>query len=210
MIMVKKEKIALTEEQIKDLINTIKKENKRYSERNLIIIKVWLSTGMRVSEIRNFQPNWIEKRNKSFFINVKENDKPYVFRPKYGSIRRIPINKKSHDMLKKFLAGRKLGYVFMPQSKKNYARFHDKYLIGMVNEYFEKTKEIGRKLGSHTFRRTFASQLYMSKPPVPVPKISQYLGHRNIATTFEYLKQIKTDDNTEILGADYLKKITNY
>lgn len=208
--IVRKEKIALNDNQIRDLINTIKDENKRHSERNIKMAKIWLSTGMRVSEMRNFQVNWLEKVGDEYIINIKQNDQPFAFKPKYGSVRRIAINKELYKMTISHLGGRKTGYVFMPQTKKNYARFHDKYLIGMFNEYFDKTKSIGRILGSHTFRRTFASQLANSKPPVPIPKISYYLGHRNIQTTILYLKQIKTDDHSEIMNIDYIKNLSKY
>jgi len=206
IIRVRKEKIALIEKQIKDYLRTIKEEDKKHSYRNYIIALTWFSTGLRVSEICNFTIDWIEKGNENY-ISVKLNKTPFVFKPKYGSTRRIPINKDLHNKLNKYLAGRTKGYVFRPQSTKQHARFHTKAIIRIFNIYFVKTPSIGRNLGSHTFRRTFASQLAANKPPVPLAKISYYLGHKDIATTVRYLKQITDDKHNELLNANYIKNI---
>jgi len=213
---IRKEKIALTQDQIDDFLKSIKNDKnkkgnlKRHNERNYRMALTWFSVGFRVSEIVNFQVDWIERSGENFFIHIKNNNKPYAFKPKYGSTRRIAINKKLYKELMLHLAGRKTGYVFMPQTTKQYSRFHDKAIISMFNEYFKKTESIGRNLGSHTFRRTFASQLATSHPPVPIPKISYYLGHKQIETTIIYLRQIKTDDHTELLSADYLNQLLKY
>jgi len=209
IIRVRKEKIALTKNQIKDFLETIKKEDKKHSYRNYLMALTWFSTGLRVGEMCNFTIDWIEKTDE-YHICVKQNKTPLVFKPKYGSTRRIPIKKDLFNKLNKYLAGRTKGYVFRPQSTKQYARFNTKSIIKVFNVYFVETQLIGRNLGSHTFRRTFASHLDVSKPPVPLAKISYYLGHRDIATTVRYLKQITDDEHNELLSADYIKNIYKY
>ncbi|KKM67677.1 hypothetical protein LCGC14_1468770 [marine sediment metagenome] len=212
IIRVRKEKIALIEKQIKDYLKTIKNAKtskgkiKKHSYRNYLIALTWFSTGLRVGEMCNFTVDWIEKGIENY-ISVKQNKIPCVFKPKYGSTRRIPIKKDLFDKLNKYLAGKTKGYVFKPQSTKQYTRFSTKSVIKVFNAYFVKTISIGRNLGSHTFRRTFASQLAASKPPVPLAKISYYLGHRDVATTVRYLKQITDDEHNELLDADYIKNI---
>ncbi len=208
-IRVRKEKIALTEKQIKDYLKTIKKEDKKHSHRNYLMALTWFSTGLRVGEIRNFTVDWIEKSDDNY-IHVKQNTTPLIFKPKYGSTRRIAVQKDLIKELRKYLAGRTKGYVFKPQSTKPYIRFHEKSPNPIFNKYFRETPSIGRNLGTHTFRRTFASQLAYSKPPVPLPKISYYLGHKNIQTTLLYLKQITSDDHSELLNVDYIKNIYKY
>jgi len=211
-VRVRKEKIALTEEQVKDYLKTIKEEDKKHSHRNYLMALTWFSTGLRVGEMCNFIVGWIEKSNDNY-IHVKQNEAPFVFAPKYGSTRRIAVQKDLIKELRKYLAGRTKGYVFKPQSNNQtnpYAKFHDKSPNPIFNKYFRETKSIGRNLGTHTFRRTFATQLAYSKPPVPLPKISYYLGHRDIQTTLNYLKQITNDDHTELLNVDYIKDIYKY
>jgi len=215
IIRIRKEKIALIEKQIEDYLKTIKNAKtpkgkpKKHSYRNYLMALTWFSTGLRVSEMCNFTIDWIEK-GIGFHIHIKQNKSPFVFKPKYGSTRRIPIKKDLFNKLNKYLGGRTKGYVFKPQTSKPYARFHDKSLIYLFNIYFVKTPSIGRNLGTHTFRRTFASQLDVSKPPVPLAKISYYLGHKDVATTVGYLKQITDDEHNELLGADYIKNIHKY
>jgi len=208
-IRVRKEKIALTESQIKDYLKIIKEENKKHSNRNYLMALTWFSTGLRVGEMCNFTVDWIEKGNDNY-IHIKQNTTPLIFKPKYGSTRRIAVQKELIKELRKYLAGRTKGYIFRPQTTKTYAKFHDKSPNPIFNKYFRETKSIGRNLGTHTFRRTFATQLAYSKPPVPLPKISYYLGHRNIQTTLNYLKQITTDDHSELLNVNYIKDIYKY
>lgn len=203
-IRIRKEKIALLNNQIKDFLTVIKEESKRYSLRNYIMAKVWFAVGFRVSEICNFTVNWIEYGDKSDFIHIKSNTTPLSFKPKYGSTRRIAISKQLTKVLTNHLAGRTNGYIFKSQ-KTSVGRLHTKYVITMFNKYFVATKSIGRSIGSHTFRRTFASQLATSNPPVPIPKISYYLGHKNIQTTIGYLKKVNTDDHSSLLNTDYIK-----
>jgi len=216
IIRVRKEKIALTEKQIKDLLNTIRNSKtkkgkiRKHNYRNYLMALTWFSVGLRVGEMCNFTVDWIEKTD-DYHIHIKQNKHPLVFKPKYGSTRRVPINKDLFDKLNKYLAGRSNGYVFTPQSTKQYARFHDKAPNLIFNKFFRETPSIGRNLGTHTFRRTFASQLAINKPiPVPLAKISYYLGHKDIATTVGYLKQITDDEHNELLDANYIKNIYKF
>lgn len=200
------EKIALNKFQIKDLLETIKEENKKHSLRNWRIAKVWLNTGFRVSELCNFKLDWLREQGDLHLIRVKKNKKPFSFSPKYDSVRSIPINKEIYKIIKTQTRGRNTGYVFKPQSSKTYARFHPNYIIGLFNNYFVKTESIGRKLGTHTFRRTFASQLDNTEPSIPITKISEYLGHKQISTTTRYLRSIKNDDHSAIKNSKFFKQ----
>lgn len=206
-IRIKREKVALTTEQIKDVLNTIDSINNKYRYRNKLMAKLWFSTGLRVAEMANLQVNWMLKAS-ACFIFVKKNDKPFAFKPKYGSSRKIPIDGSLYDDLVRYVGSRTTGYVFYPQSKKQYARFHDKSLINLFNWYFRRTPSIARNLGSHAFRRTFASQLNSSN--VPLDKISEYLGHSDIGTTVGYLYNMKLDQHDEIINSEYFKKLKKW
>jgi len=143
-----------------------------------------LKLGLRVSELINFQTDWINF--KDAIVNIQTNQKPIKWIPKYLSIREVPISENLLIELKQFIGNRKHGYVFKSRKSKNNNRYAEQSIIRIINRI---SKEIsGKTIGTHVFRRSYASYLYNNG--YDLVQIKKLLGHSDIKTTFLYLKDI--------------------
>ncbi|HMF34908.1 MAG TPA: hypothetical protein VKK79_26035, partial [Candidatus Lokiarchaeia archaeon] len=90
-------------------------------------------------------------------------------------------------------------YVFNSLQKVNYYRLTTKYAIGIINNYAKsipyspETPHLGRAIGSHALRRTYASTMF-DKLIDKGKNFNESLGvvqlllrHRNCKQTSEYL-----------------------
>jgi integrase/recombinase XerD len=112
-----KQKEVLTTGEIKKLIQNAK------SVQTQLMISVLVETGMRVGELINFKPNWINHDNRS--IRVQENKEPIEWSPKTeGSTRVIPISRNLLNNLKRHLGNRRKGYMFKSQKRKSGQKGH--------------------------------------------------------------------------------------
>ncbi|WP_371806827.1 tyrosine-type recombinase/integrase [Candidatus Lokiarchaeum ossiferum] len=91
----------------------------------------------------------------------------------------MPIEKELAKELRSFIGTRKIGYVF--ESKMGKTRFTKYSVIRFVNKYSCMSNTIGKTIGTHSLRRTFASQ--MAKMDVPIGNLTKSLGHKDIKTT---------------------------
>ena len=179
---------VLTQEEIQELINGC---NGRKSRDLKLIIKTFVNTGMRDSELINFKVNWIlDSENKDYpgLIRIQSNDYPIKFTPKYVSEREIPINSALLEELKRFTGTRKGGYVFRSQKKSNQYRFNRNSIINKIN--FLSKNILNRTIGTHIFRRTFASYIYSEIRDITV--VQKLMGHASPAITWRYIQKIPT------------------
>ena len=70
-----------------------------------LMIEMMLMCGLRVSELINCQISWINFKDKLLYI--QENKKPIDWKPKYCSIREVPLPDKLLIELKQFIGNRK-------------------------------------------------------------------------------------------------------
>jgi len=148
------------------------------------MIKCMLKLGFRVSELVNFKIDWINAIDK--IVNIQINDKPIAWKPKYLSVREVPIPDNLLIELQQFIGNRKKGYVFKSRKKSNHYKYNEDSVIRKINRISKKV--LGKNTGTHVFRRTYASHLSNSGHDLVV--IRQYLGHSDVKTTFLYLKDI--------------------
>ena len=166
------------------------------------IIIMGLYCGFRVSETVNFQWGWVNYSNKS--IKIQENLKPIKWKPKYESERDVFPSENPKNVVFEFLEIYNenyvtKNYVFNSLQKVNHYRLTTRYVIGLINEYaksipfLEETPHLGKAIGSHALRRTYASTNFNKLIEKgfnfneAISICQKLLGHRNPKVTADYL-----------------------
>ena len=151
-------------------VKNIVKLNSKIEKRNWIIFSFLFLTGVRVSELLEFNKNKIYDENK-LKIKGKGNKIRVIFLTKYlqelltsWKANRIPINSKN-----KLITIKQINTIVKKIS----------------NKYFNK------ELTPHGLRRSYATNLL--KNNVNIEIVKQTLGHSNINTTSRYI-QINEED----------------
>ncbi len=175
-----KQRDILTKNQILELINNAD------SFKFQLILKTMVQTGMRVSELVNFKIGWINFTDK--IIHIQKNEAPFEWNPKRDSIRKVPVNEKLLNEIKRLIKNRKTGYVFQSQkTTTNGNRTHQRYtyraIIKKINNL--SLKILNKKIGSHIFRATYTT--YQLKNSMNIFDIRKLLGHSSIKTTEKYI-----------------------
>ena len=172
----KKLPVVLTEDEIKNLINSIDL-NHDFGQRNKTIIEILYGTGIRVSELVNlklsnifFKENIIKvigKGNKERFVPLGEiascEMKIYI-----NDRNRLKIDSKSSDIL--FL--------------NRYGRRLTRSMIFKIISDASKRIGLDKKISPHTLRHSFATHLI--KNGADLRTIQLILGHESITTTEIY------------------------
>lgn len=172
----KKLPVVLTEDEIKNLINSIDL-NHDFGQRNKTIIEILYGTGIRVSELVNlklsnifFKENIIKvigKGNKERFVPLGEiasNEmKIYI-----NDRNQLKIDSKSSDVL--FL--------------NRYGRRLTRSMIFKIISDASKRIGLDKKISPHTLRHSFATHLI--KNGADLRTIQLILGHESITTTEIY------------------------
>ena len=140
--------------------------------RNVIILELLFSTGMRVSEISKLKTDNIRLTSNTIHIHGK------------GSKERIAciINKDISKMIEHYFSIRKhkIEYAFSNKFGNNYS---DQSIRYMVNSYAQAAGAT-LHITPHMFRHTFATALH--DEDVNIRHIQQLLGHSSIVTTQIY------------------------
>mgnify|MGYP000857957533 FL=1 len=172
----KKLPVVLTEDEIKNLINSIDL-NHNFGQRNKTIIEILYGTGIRVSELVNlklsnifFKENIIKvigKGNKERFVPLGEiascEMKIYI-----NDRNRLKIDSKSSDIL--FL--------------NRYGRRLTRSMIFKIISDASKRIGLDKKISPHTLRHSFATHLI--KNGADLRTIQLILGHESITTSEIY------------------------
>ena len=167
----------LTEIERERLIETIKnKATPFYRNRDLAIISLFLTVGIRVSELTNLKVSDID-------FSDKETNYIRVLR-KGGSEDRLPISELVAGRIKSYLKKRKenSNEVFLSKRSRPLKSNSVYYL---VKEYLKKAGIQKTKMGPHILRHTTAVSLL--KKGVDLMTISKILGHKRLDTTSVYL-----------------------
>ncbi len=156
--------------------------------RNVIIIELLFSTGMRVSEVSNLKRKSLELQSNTIYISGK------------GSKERIMCiaNDKVSRLLKEYIeiCGSENGCVFV---NKLGNRYSEQSIRSMINDY-AKAAGAGLHITPHMFRHTFATALMDEN--VNIRYIQQLLGHSSITTTQIYT-HISTNKIRHILEENH-------
>ena len=145
---------------------------KQITLRNVIVIELLFSTGMRVSEISNLKIKNIDLKSNNIYIFGK------------GSKERIMCiaNENIARLIEQYLTIRKINseYLFVNKLGNHYS---EQSIRNMVNDY-AKAAGVEMHITPHMFRHTFATALL--DEDVNIRYIQQLLGHSSIVTTQIY------------------------
>ena len=143
----------LTSLQIRTLINYYSNKEKK------LIIILFISTGIRLSELLSIETSKIYLKEKYFIVKKKG-----------GGTRKVYFNEQIKELLRGFL-------------KKDGKLIH--YKRRTVQEIVKKAmKELEIKGSVHSLRHTFATQMYRYTKDILIVK--ELLGHRSIEATQIY------------------------
>ena len=152
--------------------------------RNVIVLELLFSTGMRVSEVSNLKIKNIDLKSHTIYILGK------------GSKERIMCiaNKNIANLINQYLSLRNTtsDYLLTNKLGNNYS---DQSIRNMVNSY-AKAAGVEIHITPHMFRHTFATALL--DEDVNIRYIQQLLGHSSIVTTQIYT-HISTNKIRKIL-----------
>lgn len=169
---------TLTVEEIDKIISNVKL-NSKTGLRNVAIIELLYSCGLRVSELINlkisdlfFKESLIKvtgKGNKERFVPISNQSQNYI--NNYTKKIRIfnKINKGCEDTL--FLNERGSGL--------------SRVMIFIILKELKKQSNIDKKIGPHTLRHSFATHLIENGADLIT--IQKMMGHESITTTERYL-----------------------
>ena len=145
---------------------------KQTALRNVIVLELLFSTGMRVSEVSKLKIQNIDLKSNNIYIFGK------------GSKERIMCitNKSINCLIQTYLSIRSSNnkYLFVNKLDNNYS---EQSIRNMVNEY-AKAAGVELHITPHMFRHTFATALL--DEDVNIRYIQQLLGHSSIVTTQIY------------------------
>ena len=156
--------------EIEQLIN-IKIENK-YDLRNILIIELLYSTGIRVSEAINIKTNDIDEYNKRIKVLGKGNKERYVL---YGS-----KFEELYNEYKKTFSDINNNYLLLSHNNK-------KLTESMVRKILNKVAlkaNLNKHIYPHMLRHTCAT--HMLNNGAELLSVKELLGHKNISTTGIY------------------------
>ena len=154
----------------------IKIFNTRYfnSERNKVMIELFLNTGLRLAEMTSLQWNEINLMTGQLKVVAGKGNKDRI----------LWINNKMLETLQNWREKqtKKLGqseYVFCTRDLK---KIKDTDVRNMVYKYSEKA--LDKKISPHTLRHTFATDLLRETKNIRL--VQKTLGHADLSTTMIY------------------------
>lgn len=158
-----------------EILFTIPDKNDVLGLRNLLILELLYSTGIRVSELVNIKLSDIDFSNNRIFILGKGNKERYVLYGKICNDLLTEYLKKSRKKLNKnsdYLLLNKFGNKITDRA------------IRMIIDDIVKKSSLKLNISPHTLRHTFATHLLNEGADLKI--VQELLGHENIATTGIY------------------------
>lgn len=205
-----KPKIALNEEQEKELLHFIEHDNvyQKYYDDVLILLK----TGLRISEFCGLTKKDIDFEHHTISIShqlLKDKDGYYIDEPKTKSgIRKVPMSDETEQAIKRVLKRKQKpkikeidGYRdFLFLSVNSYPMQESNYrytLKGIVKKFNKNHEEQLPNITPHILRHTFCTKLAQMNMN---PKNLQYImGHSSITITLDlYAHALEVGANKEM------------
>jgi len=162
----RREVMALTEEQVNALMNSLRKT------RDKLIVSLLLDTGLRAKELLSVTVSDVNLNNRSIIVRNTKN----------GEARVVFFTEKTAKLLSAYL-------------QRNNLKPEDKLFKITYHALYRKLKRIGKKLGidlrPHVLRHTFATNAI--RKGVQLPIVQRLLGHKDIRTTQIYTHLVNED-----------------
>jgi integrase/recombinase XerC len=169
----------VTEQKIESLFDTIYNsiDFSNYDEfRNLLILELFYSTGIRLSELIELEIFNISKSPSSIKVLGKRNKE-----------RIIPLHKNISELIEKFseirqhiISVEEKKYLFLTKEGK---KLYPKLVYNIVNNYLTQIST-NKKLSPHILRHTFAT--HMLNNGADLNAIKEILGHAGLSSTQVY------------------------
>lgn len=169
----------LEEFEVKEIINTAKKDRTENKLRDIAILEVLRTTGCRRSSILE-----LEWRDIDFFNNTI-----LIKHRKSKNTSTVPLS----STLKQALADYKYS---LPEHTPNVFNIGKDAFNDLIKKYIDKSglqEEKDFKITAHTFRHSFIT--FLVKKKVPLEKIAQYTGHKDLRSLKVYTHLVPTDLN---------------
>ncbi|MFZ5552549.1 MAG: tyrosine-type recombinase/integrase [Bacteroidota bacterium] len=182
----KKLPVFIDKGRMEDLLQKVEFEKSFTGQRDKLIITLFYSCGIRLSELINLKTSDINKNN----IKVLG---------KRNKERIIPVNafllclvKDYNDLKNETFPASECEYLLLTDKGE---KLYEKFVYRKVNEYLSKVTSVSKK-SPHVIRHTFATHLLNNGADLNA--IKELLGHANLAAT-----QVYTHNTVEKLKSVY-------
>lgn len=184
----------LTTDEISQVLSTIKSTaTAKKLSRDLCIVSLALSTGLRVSAITQINISDVDLINNTISVIEKGN-----------KVRTIPFGNNLHQLLTQYLADRSVCFsristeaLFVSQWGK---RMTDQAVRDLVKKY--TTNITNKHITPHKLRASAATNLAASGTSIQT--IAKILGHENIQTTRRYVEVLEKETASAVKTLDNL------
>lgn len=166
---------------------------KEVTLRNIVVIELLFSTGMRVSEISNLKTD-----------NINFDDNTIIIFGKGSKERIMCISDYLSKMISDYVAVRSCQADYLLVNRLG-NRLSEQSIRYVVRDYANAVG-VPLHITPHMFRHTFATELH--NEDVDIRYIQQFLGHSSIATTQIYT-HISTNKTREILESKHPRNKMN-
>ena len=175
-----------SESAMKSLFSKVKFPNDFTGSRDRLIIEIFYSTGIRVSELVDLKKSQFNLTSKTLIVFGKGRKERII--PLLNNVI------ESFKIYMKFRSNMKSDYLFLTiNSKKTYSEL----IYRVVNEYLGKVTTISKK-SPHVLRHTFATHLL--NRGADINTIKELLGHKSLLST-----QVYTHNSLEKIKRIYQK-----
>ncbi len=170
----RKPPVFLTEEEKRVLLKSIRSQKGWQANRDLVIVTLFLHTGIRLSELVNLD-----------ITDVNLLEKRITIQAKGGQIVNRFLNTKLRGILHHYLKTRKKFFIesnalFISQLK---SRITNRQIQRRLDQWIIKAG-ITKRITPHSLRHSFATGLYARTSNILV--VQQALGHSSVSTTEIY------------------------
>jgi integrase/recombinase XerC len=172
--------VFVEKEKMNVLLDNVEFENNEEGIRNKLIIEMFYSTGMRLSELINLKQKDVDLHSGQLKVLGKRNKE-----------RIIPFNNELKNKIEEYLRvkdGKASEILFVRAGGK---KMYEKLVYKIVKQYLSLVTTIDKK-SPHVLRHTFAT--HMLNNGADLNSIKELLGHANLAAT-----QIYTHNTVEKL-----------
>ena len=177
----KKIKDNITSSEFKHLITYLKADDSVRTNRKNRLLKIFsllYSTGIRINEIQQINENHINELN--------ENQKTIIVSHKQKTEKMIYSSKKNLKLIISYWNKNKGHTITSERNNK----LHPVAMIQDVNSYLKKVFP-NKRITSHSFRQTLITEL--ATKGINTKIIQSLIGHKNINTTYRYIKVSEND-----------------
>ena len=160
--------VVLSKEEVKKLFSAIDNEKHR------LMIELLYGSGMRVSELVNLKVKDLEIEKGFGFVRSGKGNKDRLF----------ILSSMLKDKIKGLIDNEKLsfdGYLFVSMRGQKY----NIRSLQMIIKHAIRKVEIGKRVGPHTLRHSFATHLIQNG--YDVSQVQSLLGHKSPETTMIYV-----------------------